>query len=67
MKVYANDISLRVLKCLSIDEIWMKPLVYFDDTKMKLNPSKCTFGVTTSKFIRFFVTKYGIEANLEKI
>ena len=34
---------------------------------MKLNPTKCAFGVTSEKFLGFFVTKRGIGANLEKI
>lgn len=32
--------------------------------QMKLNSSKCTFGVTGSKFLNFMVTQRGIEANL---
>ena len=34
---------------------------------MKLNPSKCTFGVVSGKFLGFMVSHRGIEANLEKI
>ena len=34
---------------------------------MKLNPSKCAFGVTTGKFLGFMVSQRGIEANLDKI
>ena len=34
---------------------------------MKLNPTKCTFGVASGKFLGFMVTQRGIEANLEKI
>ena len=34
---------------------------------MKLNPSKCTFGVTIGKFLGFIVTQRGIEVNLDKI
>ena len=34
---------------------------------MKLNPSKCVFGVTTGKFLRFMVSQRGIEVNLDKI
>ena len=31
---------------------------------MKLNPLKCVFGVSTSKFLGFMVTQRGIKANL---
>ena len=34
---------------------------------MKLNPSKCAFGVALGKFLGFMVSHKGIEANLEKI
>ena len=34
---------------------------------MKLNPSKCTFGVASGKFLGFMVSHKGIEANPEKI
>ena len=30
---------------------------------MKLNPLKCTFGVSAGKFLGFMVTQRGIEAN----
>ena len=34
---------------------------------MKLNPSKCAFGVASGKFLGFMVSYRGIEANPEKI
>ena len=34
---------------------------------MKLNPSKCAFGVSSGKFLGFMVSHRGIEANLDKI
>ena len=34
---------------------------------MKLNPSKCVFGVSSGKFLGFMVSQRGIEANLDKI
>ncbi|KAL0420544.1 UNVERIFIED_CONTAM: Retrovirus-related Pol polyprotein from transposon gypsy [Sesamum latifolium] len=34
---------------------------------MKLNPSKCTFGVRGGKFLGYMVSERGIEANPEKI
>jgi ribonuclease HI len=35
--------------------------------QMKLNPSKCAFGVYSSKFLDFMVSQRGIEANPDKI
>ena len=34
---------------------------------MKLNPEKCIFRVSSGKLLEFLVTRYGIEANPEKI
>ncbi|XP_013699873.2 uncharacterized protein LOC106403603 [Brassica napus] len=34
---------------------------------MKLNPAKCTFGVTSGEFLGYIVTQKGIEANPKKI
>ena len=34
---------------------------------MKLNPSKCVFGVTAGKFLGCMVSQRGIEVNLEKV
>ena len=34
---------------------------------MKLNPSKCAFGVASGKFLGFMVSHRGIEANPENI
>ena len=34
---------------------------------MKLNPSKCAFGVSSGKFLGFMVSQSGIEANPDKI
>ena len=35
--------------------------------KMKLNPAKCAFGVSSGKFLGFMVSQRRIEANLEKV
>ena len=35
--------------------------------KMKLNPSKCTFEVSSGKVLGFMVSQRGIEANPNKI
>ena len=34
---------------------------------MRLNPSKCAFGVSSRKFLGFMVSHRGIKANLNKI
>ena len=39
----------------------------FRQYNMKLNPSKCAFGVSSGKFLGFIVSQRGIEANPEKV
>ena len=34
---------------------------------MKLNPTKCAFGVNASKFLGFIITQRGIEVNQDQI
>lgn len=34
---------------------------------MKLNPTKCAFGVSSGQFLGYIVSKRGIEPNLEKV
>lgn len=67
VEVYMDDMlvkSLQIEQHLSnLDEIFHTLRKY----KMKLNPSKCTFGVSAEKFLRFMVSQRGIEANLEKV
>ena len=35
--------------------------------RMNLNPAKCTFGVSSGKFLEHLISRRGIEANPEKI
>ena len=35
--------------------------------KLRLNASKCSFGVGSSKFLGYMVTHYGIEVNPDQI
>ena len=67
MKVHIDDILLK-----SNDEAdHLDNLKETFDTlhkyKMKLNPSKCVFAVSSRKFSGFMVSQQGIEANPNKI
>ena len=35
--------------------------------QMRLNPAKCVFGVSSSKFLGFMVSQRGIEVNPKKV
>lgn len=67
MEVCVDDMLVKSIQ--AINYIWD-----FDEAfqtlrryGMKLNREKCTFGVSSGKFIGFLVSQREIEANLEKI
>ncbi|KAL5547002.1 hypothetical protein UlMin_006689 [Ulmus minor] len=67
MEVYVDDMLVKSLKA---DEHINNLREYFEvlrEYKMKLNPAKCAFGVTSGKFLGFMVNHRGIEANPVKI
>ncbi|XP_073130883.1 uncharacterized protein [Henckelia pumila] len=67
IEVYVDDI---LVKTHTADQFITDLTQTFQTLKhyqLKLNPSKCTFGVRAGKFLGYMVTRRGIEANLEKI
>ena len=67
VQVYMDDM---LVKCIQEDDHLNDLQETFDTLRsynMKLNPSKCAFGVTIEKFMGFMVSQKGIEVNLEKI
>ena len=67
MEVYVDDMLVKSLdKERHLDDLQET----FDTLRrynIKLNPSKCAFGVLSSKFLGFMVSHRGIEANPDKI
>ena len=53
----ANDHVLQLQECFNI----------LNKFGMKLNPTKCTFGVASGEFLGYLVTERGIEANPKQI
>ncbi|XP_048605052.1 uncharacterized protein LOC125582405 [Brassica napus] len=67
MEVYIDDMLVKSLKA---DDHLSNLRDYFkilNDYGMKLNPAKCTFGVTSGEFLGYIVTQRGIEANPKQI
>ena len=67
VQVYVDDMSV---KCIREDDLLDDLKETFDTFRpynMKLNPSKCAFGVMAGKFLGFMVFQRGIEVNLDKI
>ena len=67
VQVYVDDMLLKSLR----ENNHLDDLQETFDTlwsyNMKLNPSKCVFGVTAGKFLGFIVSHRGIEVNPEKV
>ena len=67
VEVYVDDMLVKSL----VEERHLDDLLETFDTlrqhQMKLNPSKCVFGVSSEKFLGFMVSQRGIETNPDKI
>ena len=67
MEVYIDDMLVKSVKSelhiTHLAEAFQVLKIY----NMKLNPAKCTFGVSGGKFLGFIVNSRGIEENPYKI
>ena len=67
VEVYVDDMLVKSLdKGKHLDDL-QETFNTLRRYNMKLNPSKCAFGVASGKFLGFMVSHRGIEANPEKI
>ncbi|KAI5322547.1 hypothetical protein L3X38_031619 [Prunus dulcis] len=67
MQVYVDDM---LVKSRTAEEHLHNLSIMFGilkDYRMRLNPMKCAFGVSSGKFLGFMISHRGIEANPEKI
>ncbi|XP_022155342.1 uncharacterized protein LOC111022476 [Momordica charantia] len=67
IEVYVDDMLVKSRKNERHEEDLAEAFDVLLMYKMKLNPTKCTFGVTSGKFLGFLVHQRGIEANPDKI
>ena len=67
MKVYVDDMLVKSKEELAHLDDLKEMFATLRQYQMKLNPSKCVFGVVSRKFLGFMVSQRGIEANLEKV
>ena len=63
MEVYVDDMIVKILDKEKHLDNFQETFDTLRRYNMKLNPSKCDFGVSSSKFLRFMVSHRGIEAN----
>ena len=67
MEVYIDDMLVKSIKAeLHITHL-AEVFQVLRSSNMKLNPTKCTFGVSVGKFLGFIVNNRGIKANPDKI
>ena len=67
MEVYIDDMVVKSKKAEDHLRDLEEAFDILDNYNMKLNPSKCHFGVKAGKFLGYMVTKRGIEASPEQI
>ena len=67
MEVYVDDMLVKSKEKLTHLDDLREMFAILKQYQMKLNPSKCAFGVVSGKFLGFMVSQKGIEANPEKV
>ena len=67
MEVYVDDMLIKSKEELAHLDDLKGTFTTLRQYQMKLNPSKCVFGVASRKFLGFMVSQRGIEVNPEKV
>jgi hypothetical protein len=67
MEVYIDDIVVKSTECSSHIADLRKAFEKMCRYSLKINPCKCAFGVSASKFLGVIIHEYGIEIDLDLI
>lgn len=67
MEVYVDDMLTKSKQAFEHLEDLAETFEVLKKFNMKLNPTKCAFGVSAGKFLGFMVSQRGIKANPEKV
>jgi hypothetical protein len=67
IQVYIDDVVITTRKEEALISDLTETFDNLNRYKLKLNPTKCSFGVSAGQLLGFLVSARGIEANLEKI
>ncbi|CAL8993169.1 unnamed protein product [Prunus brigantina] len=57
MEVYADDMLVKASECADHIKNLTEAFSLLRQYRMKLNPSKCTFGVWSDRFLGYLVTQ----------
>jgi ribonuclease HI len=66
-EAYIDDIVVKTRKSHTFIEDLEETFVNLRKVNIKLNPTKCAFGVPSGKLLGFLVSHRGIEANPDKV
>ena len=67
VEAYMDDIVVKSRKGSDLLTDLAETFANLRRYDIKLNPSKCTFGVPGGKLLGFLITEQGIDANPEKV
>jgi hypothetical protein len=67
VEVYVDDMTVKSKEHQGHTQALKKFFERIQKYKLKLNPKKCTFGVTSEKLLGFLINQRGIEVDPEKI
>jgi hypothetical protein len=67
VEVYVNDMLVKSIRAPDHVADLKETFNTLRRYEMKLNPTKCAFGVSSGKFLGYLVLQRGIEANPEKV
>ena len=67
MEVYIDDMLVKCLLAEQHLDHLRQAFEVLQKYSMKLNPTKCSFGVAADKFLGYMVTQHSIEANPDQI
>jgi hypothetical protein len=66
MEVYVGDILIKIILLIDHVSDLQEAFRTLKQYRMKLNPVKCAFGVSSGKLLGFMVSSRGIKANPKK-
>jgi len=67
IEVYVNDMITKSVKEINHITNLKEAFKVLRHYEIKLNPRKCTFEVTSEKFLGYMIDQRGIEANPDKV